>query len=118
MKLGIVHENLRKSANFLRRVIAPVGSSQLWLCCEGKPRRSGLTSTAIQPENWFWKEAGCTEDSSTVVGQMKVSAKHVTKKKAQKSTFYHCPEWRFQMLLEGGSKKREPQRSGNGKEVL
>ena len=35
---------------------------------------------------WFWKEVGCRRNSSTQVGRMKVSAKHVTRRKAQKST--------------------------------
>ena len=35
---------------------------------------------------WFWKEAGCRKDFSTLVGQMKANAKLVTKRKVQKST--------------------------------
>ena len=59
-----------------------------------------------------------------VVGQMKVSAKHVTKRKAQKSTGSTLAQnetksdMRSQRLSISGSKKGEPQRmSGNGKEV-
>ena len=36
-------------------------------------RKDGLTSIAIQPENWCWKEVGFRKDSSTLVGQTKVS---------------------------------------------
>ena len=67
---------------------------------------------------WFRK------DSSILVGQMKVSAKHVTKRKAQKrtgSTIVQSgtrSDVRSQRLSESGSKKREPQRSGSGEEVL
>ena len=69
--------------------------------------------------------AGSRKDYSTLVGQMKASAKRVTKRKAQKSTGSTIAQngtrsdVRFQKLSEGGSNKREPQRrSGNGKEVL
>ena len=40
---------------------------------------------ALLQENWSWKESGCRKNSSTLVGQMKVNAKHVTRRKAQKS---------------------------------
>ena len=79
----------------------------------------------MSPENEFWKEAGCRKDSSTLVGQMNVSAKHVTKRKAQKNTGSIVAQngtrsdVRSQRLAESGSKKREPQRrSGNDKEVF
>ena len=49
------------------------------LCCEREHRMRSI-------ETSFWKEAGCRKDFSTLVGQMKVSAKHVTRRKAQKST--------------------------------
>ena len=62
------------------------GSSQLWLCCEGKQRRSGLTSIVMSQGSWFWKEVECRKDSSTLAGQMNANAKPVTKRKVQKST--------------------------------
>ena len=59
------------------------------------------------------------------IGQMKVSAKLVTRRKAQKSTGSTIaqngtkPDGRSQRLSESGSKKREPQKgSGSGKEVF
>ena len=51
-----------------------------------KQRKSGLKNIETLPENWSWKEAGCRKDSSTLVGRMKVSAKLVTRRKAQRST--------------------------------
>ena len=84
-----------------------------------------MTDIAIQPESWFWKEVRFRKDSSVVVGQMKVSAKHVTMRKAQKSTGCTIAQngtrsdVRSQRLSEGGSKKRKLQRrSGSGKEVF
>ena len=75
--------------------------------------------------NYFWKEDGCRIDFSTLVGGMRVSAKTVTRKKAQKSTGStivqngtELDEGILQVLSESGSKKREPQRrSGSGQEV-
>ena len=61
-----------------------------------------------------WTDAGCRKDSSTLVGQMKVSAKHVTRRKAQTSTGFTIAQngtrsdGRSQRLSESGSKKREP----------
>ena len=46
----------------------------------------GLKSIGMLRGRYFWKEAECRKDSSTLVGQMKVSAKHATRRKAQKST--------------------------------
>ena len=62
------------------------GSSQLWLYCERKQTKSGLERIETLPGNWFWKEAGCRKDSSTLVGRMEVNATPVTRRKAQKST--------------------------------
>ena len=80
--------------------------------------------TGLQ-DNWFWKDVGCREDSSTLVGEMKVSAKHVTRRKAQRSTGSTTAQngtrsdVRSQRLSVSGSKKRELRRkSGSGKEVL
>ena len=62
------------------------------------------------------RKLGCRSDSSTLVGQMTVSAKHVTKRKAQNSTGSTIAQngtksdVRSQRLSESGSKKREPQR--------
>ena len=77
------------------------------------------------PENWFWKELGCRRNSWTLVGQVKVNVKLVTRRKAQKSTGSTIAQngtssdGRFQRYSESGSKKRQPQkRSGSGKEVL
>ena len=56
--------------------------SRRWPCYARKRRKTGLKSIAT----WFWKDVGCREDSSTLVGEMKVSAKHVTRRKAQRST--------------------------------
>ena len=79
----------------------------------------------MSPENWFWKDAGCREDSSTWVGQMKVSAKHVTKRKAQKSAGSTIAkkgtrsDVRSQKLSESGSRKQELQRrNGSGKKGI
>ena len=42
----------------------------------------------------FWKEVGCRRNSSTLVCQMNVNIKLVTRRKAQKSRgLYHCPGW-------------------------
>ena len=71
------------------------GSSQFWFCSEGKRRRKGLTSIATFPENWFWKEAGCRKDSSTLVGQLKARAKACHKEEGtEKHGLYHCPGWK------------------------
>ena len=74
--------------------------------------------------NCFRKEAGCRNDSSTLVGRMRASAKSVTRRKAQKSTGSATVEngteldGEFQMVSESGSEKRQPQRrSGNCEEV-
>ena len=58
----------------------------MWL--ERKKTNEEWTEKSIEtlPENWFWKEAGCREDPSTLVGRMKVNAKNVARRKAQKST--------------------------------
>ena len=75
-------------------------------------------------EDCSWKEAGCSKDFSTLVGRMKVNAKLVTRRKAQKNTFSTTAqngmnsERRSQRLTESGSKKPKLQRkSGRGKEV-
>ena len=75
-------------------------------------------------ENWFWKEAGCRTNSSTLDGRTKDSVKLVTKRKAQKNTGSTTAQnstrlsRKSQRLSESGSKKRELQRrSGSGKEV-
>ena len=60
--------------------------SQLWLCCEGEQRKSGLKSIVMSPDIWFWKEAGCRKDYWTLVGQMKASPKCVRKRKARNQT--------------------------------
>ena len=40
------------------------------------------------PENWFWKEAGCRKDSSTLVGRITVNGgRH------RKHRIHYCPEW-------------------------
>ena len=49
-------------------------------------RKIGLKNITMLPENCFWKEDGCRRNSSTLVGQMKVNVKLVTRRKAQKST--------------------------------
>ena len=104
-----------------RRVL---DSSQLWLCCGRKRWNNGRRNIEMLRGNCFRKEAGCRNDSSTLVGRMRVSAKSVTRRKGQKSTGSAIVEngteldGRFQMLSESGSAKRQPQRrSGNGKEV-
>ena len=78
----------------------------------------------MRPENWYWKEVGCRKDFSTLVGQMKMSVKPVTKRKAQKSKSSTIAQnstrldGRSQRPSKSGSKTRELQRkSGNGKEV-
>ena len=52
-----------------------------------KKTKKGLTDNHrnVARQFWFWKEAGCRKNSSTLVGQMKASTKHATKKE-QKST--------------------------------
>ena len=40
----------------------------------------------ILPEIWFWKEAGCRRNSSSLVGRKKVNIKLVKRRKALKST--------------------------------
>ena len=61
--------------------------------------------------NNFWKEAGYRNDSSTLVGLMRVCAKLVTRRKAQKSTGYTIVQidtkydGGSQMLSESGSLK-------------
>ena len=67
---------------------------QLQLYCEGTQRMNGLTSIVVSQGSWFWKEAGCRKDYSTLVGRMKVNANHVRRRKAQKKhRLYHCPKW-------------------------
>ena len=39
--------------------------------------------------SWFWEEAGCRKDSSTLVGQMTANTKLVTQRKAQKRIRSH-----------------------------
>ena len=101
------------------------GWSQLRFCCERRQRKGGLTSIATPPANRCWKEGGFRKDFSILVGQMKVSAKHVTKRKAQKSSGSTIAQngtrsdVRSQRLSESGSTKRElRRRSGSGKEAL
>ena len=88
-----------------------------------KDRRNGQKSIEAWRENW--KEAGCSKDSSTLVGRMKVNAKLVTRRKAQKSTGSAIAQngtrsdGRFRSLQKVGTKKRQLQRkSGSGKGVL
>ena len=57
---------------------------------------------------YFWEEDGCRKDSSISVGRMKVNAKPAT-------IAQRCEVRRE---ISEAFKKREPQRSGNGKEVL
>ena len=90
-----------------------------------KTRETGLKSIEPWPENWFRKEVGRRRNSSIVVGRMKVSVKHVTKRTARKSTGLVIAqsgkgsEGRSQRLSESGSNKRRLQRkNGGGKEVL
>ena len=62
--------------------------------------------------SYFWKEAGCRNDSSTLVGLMKVNAKLVTRTQAQKSAGSTTAQngtksdGGFQMLSENGTKVR------------
>ena len=88
-----------------------------------KKKRKGLQSIETWPVNRYWKEAGCSEDSSTLVGRMKVNAKLVTKEEGtEKHRLHHCPEW-YEVRrrdskepTESGNKKRKLQRkSGSGK---
>ena len=58
----------------------------LGLVAKDGERKNGLKSIDAWPGNWYWKEAGCRRDSSTLAGRMRVSAKPVTRRKAQKST--------------------------------
>ena len=46
-----------------------------------KRRKSGLKSIEKLQENYFWKEAVCRKDSSTLVGHIKVNVKLVTWRK-------------------------------------
>ena len=69
-------------------------------------------------------KAGCSKDSSTLVGRMKVNAKLVTRRNAQTSTGSTIAQngtrldGRFQEPTESVNKKRKPQRkSGSGKGV-
>ena len=70
----------------------PKEPHEVW--CQDGTSGKGLIDIGIHPENWCWKDVGFRKDSSVLIGQMKVSAKHVTKRKApEKHRFYHCPEW-------------------------
>ena len=87
-------------------------------------RRSGPKSIAMWPERFFWKEARCRKDSSTLAGRMQVSVNLATWRKAQKSTSFTTVQngmksgGRCRRPLESGSKNRERRRkSGSGKEV-
>ena len=77
----------------------------LWPGCERKRRKNGRNSIDMLGGNYFWKEAGCRRDTSTLVGRMKLNAKPVTRRKAQNGT-----KLDGKVLSESGSKKREPQR--------
>ena len=73
----------------------------------------------------FWKEAVCRKDFSTLVGQMKVNVKLVTKRKVQKSTGFAIVQVgmksgaKSQRSAGSGNKKQERRRRNvNGKEVL
>ena len=55
---------------------------------------NGLTSIVMSQGSWFWKEAACRKDFSTLVGQLKANCKLVTKTKVEKSTgFAIVPGW-------------------------
>ena len=54
--------------------------------CGRKRWNNGRRNIDILRGNCFRKEAGCRNDSSTLVGRMRVSAKSVTRRKGQKST--------------------------------
>ena len=56
-----------------------------WPCSEGEPRKYGRRSTAMYEGSWSWKEVGCGEDCSILVGRTKANAKDDTKKKARRS---------------------------------
>ena len=73
--------------------INQVFESQMWrqvrglvgaVTCETRDlvkrhKKRGLKkSIEMMQGSYFWKEVGCRKDSSILVGQMKVSAKHVT----------------------------------------
>ena len=83
----------------------------------------GMTSIVMLRGSYLWKVVGCRNDSSTLVGRMKESAKLATRMKAQKSTGSTIVQNGTKsdegfLLSENGSKKREHQRmSGRGKEV-
>ena len=76
-----------------------------------KTKEGGLTSTTIQPENWCWEEFEFRNDSSTLVGRMKVSAKPASRRKALKRKGSTTAQngtrsnGRSQRLSESGSQK-------------
>ena len=54
----------------------------------------GMKSIVMLRGSCLWKEVGCRNDSSTLVGRMKVSAKLATKRKAlKKHRLCHCWRW-------------------------
>ena len=70
--------------------------------------------------NYFRKESGCRNDSSTLVGRMKGNVEPVRRRKAQKKTAQNGlrSERRSRKFSESGSKKPKHQKkSGSGKEV-
>ena len=84
----------------------------------------GLRSIAMCPGRSFWRVDGRRRDSSILDGRMSVNVKLARKRKEQKSTGYTTAQngtksdGRFQKFSGSWSKKKEPQRSGSGKEVL
>ena len=71
----------------------------------------GMKRIVMLRRSYLWKEVGCRNDSSTLVGRMKVSAELATRRKALKNTgsttawYGTRSDEGFQLLSESGSKK-------------
>ena len=68
------------------------------------------------PENWYWKEVGCRNHSSTSVGPTKVSVKLVTKMKYRKVQALPLP--RMARDQKEDPRENVKERVGSGEEVL
>ena len=79
-------------------------------------RLDGKTSTCCQGRYGFGRRTGPETTIRLWIGQMKASAKLVTRRKAQKSTVFRMAQSssrfdeRFRSLSQSGSKRRELQR--------
>ena len=88
----------------------------IWL----RRRKGGLKNTETWPENWYWKEVGCSRNSDESAWQTCHKEEGT-----EKHRLHNCPEWHEirreipEVFRTWEQKMRKLQRkSGGGREVL